>query len=225
MKTKRTKLVDRKLPNYTKGEEIMNMVSHIVGGAIGVAALILCIIFACIHHDGYALAGGIVFGISMILLYTISSVYHGLKKEMPKKVMQVIDHCTIFVLIAGTYTPILLCAVRKYNAPLAWSLFGIIWGLAILGITLNAIDLKKYRVFSMICYLAMGWCIIFTAPHLTLWLGKGGTLLLVLGGVSYTIGSILYLIGSKKHYYHFIFHLFVDIGSLLHFLCILLYVI
>jgi|SRR5574344_1698464 hemolysin III len=221
----RTKLKDRKLPDYTRKEEIMNMVSHIVGGAIGIAALVLCLIYAVKHHDGYAIAGSIVFGVSMILLYTISSLYHGLKPEMPKKVLQIIDHCTIFVLIAGTYTPILLCSIRRFNEPLAWTLFGIIWGIAILGITLNSIDLKNYKKFSMICYLAMGWCIIFTAPHLVEMLGKGGTSLLIWGGVAYTIGSVFYMIGPKKRYFHFIFHIFVDIGSILHFLCILLYVI
>lgn len=222
---KRTKLKERELPNYTKGEEIMNMVSHIVGGAIGITSLVLCLIFSAKHHNGYGIAGSIVFGISMILLYTISSVYHGLRKGTAKKVMQIIDHCTIFVLIAGTYTPVLLCSVRSYNNALAWSLFGIIWFFAALGITLNAIDLKKYKIFSMICYLLMGWCIIFTAPKLAPILGKGGMLLLIFGGISYTIGAILYMIGSKKHYFHFVFHIFIDIGSLLHFLCILLYVI
>lgn len=222
---KRTKLKDRNLPNYTKGEEIMNMVSHIVGGVIGITSLVLCLIFSVKHHNGYGVAGSIVFGISMILLYTVSSVYHGLRKGTAKKVMQVIDHCTIFVLIAGTYTPVLLCSVRTYNSSLAWSLFGVIWFFAILGIILNAIDLKKYKVFSMICYLLMGWCIVFTAPNLIPMIGKGGMLLLIFGGVSYTVGAILYLIGAKKHYFHFVFHIFVDIGSLLHFLCILLYVI
>lgn len=222
---KRTKLKERCLPNYTKGEEIMNMTSHIVGGVIGITSLVLCLIFSVKHHNGYGVAGSIVFGISMILLYTVSSVYHGLKKGTAKKVMQVIDHCTIFVLIAGTYTPVLLCSVRTYNSILAWSLFAVIWFFAILGIVLNAIDLKKYKIFSMICYLLMGWCIVFTAPNLTPMIGKGGMLLLIFGGVSYTVGAILYLIGAKKHYFHFVFHIFVDIGSLLHFLCILLCVI
>ena len=188
---KRTKLKDRNLPNYTKGEEIMNMTSHIVGGVIGITSLVLCLIFSVKHHNGYGVAGSIVFGISMILLYTVSSVYHGLRKGTAKKVMQVIDHCTIFVLIAGTYTPVLLCSVRTYNSSLAWSLFAVIWFFAILGIVLNAIDLKKYKIFSMICYLLMGWCIVFTAPNLTPMIGKGGTLLLIFGGVSYTVGAIL----------------------------------
>ena len=160
---KRTKLDERVLPTYTKGEEIFNMVSHIVGGAIGIAVLTLCVIFAAIHKDGYALASGIVYGVSLILLYTMSSIYHGLSPRCKgKKVLQVIDHCTIFLLIAGTYTPIVLCTIREYNTALGWVIFGVQWGFAALGVTLNAIDLKKYSVFSMICYLVMGWCIILT---------------------------------------------------------------
>ena len=156
---KRTKLDDRVLPVYTKGEEIFNMVTHIVGGAMGIAALVLCIIFC---HDGYGLFSGIVYGISMILLYTMSAIYHGLSPKLKaKKIFQIMDHCSIFVLIAGTYTPVLLCSIREVDAKWAWILFAVIWIMTVIGITLNAIDIKKYQTFSMICYLVMGWCIIF----------------------------------------------------------------
>ena len=138
------------------------MVSHIVGASIGLAVLTLCVIFAAIHHNGYGIASGIVYGVSLILLYTMSSIYHGLRADSKaKKVFQIIDHCSIFLLIAGTYTPFTLCTLREYNTALGWTIFGIVWGLAILGIVLNSIDIKKYKVFSMICYLVMGWCIIF----------------------------------------------------------------
>ena len=153
----RTKLMDRKMPDYTKGEEIFNMVSHIVGGALGVAVLVLGIIISAIHKNGYGLAGSIVFGVSMILLYTMSSVYHGLREGMAKKVLQVLDHCTIYLLIAGTYTPILLSAMRPIDPVSSWILLGVVWGLSAIAITLTAIDLKKYAVFSMICYIGMGW--------------------------------------------------------------------
>ena len=158
----RTKLKDRKLPDYTRGEEIFNMVSHIVGGAFGIVALVTCVVKAFLNGDPYQIVSAFIYGFSMIALYTMSSVYHGLKPEMPKKVMQVIDHCTVFILIAGTYTPCALCALREKSTPLGWTIFGIVWGVSALGITLNAIDLKKYNVFSIICYLALGWCIIFT---------------------------------------------------------------
>ncbi|MEI3394934.1 MAG: hemolysin III family protein [Clostridia bacterium] len=128
-------------------------------------------------------------------------------------------------MIAGSYTPFCLVSFREYNSILGWTIFGIIWFMAILGIVLNSIDIKKFRVFSMICYLGMGWCIIFTANLLPKLLGIPGVILLVLGGIAYSIGAILYGIGRKKKYIHSVFHLFIVLGSILHFFCILLYVI
>lgn len=222
----RTKLKDRILPDYTKGEEIFNMTSHIVGGSFGIVALVLCIVFAAIHHNGYAVVSSAIYGVMMIILYTMSSIYHGLKPERKaKKVFQILDHCSIFLLIAGSYTPFCLVTFREYNAVLGWTIFGIIWAIAILGITLNAVDIKKYKVFSMICYLGMGWCIIFTAKLLPKLLGIPGLVLLVSGGIAYTVGAILYGLGRKKRYMHSIFHLFILLGSILQFFCILLYVI
>ena len=158
----RQKLKDREMPFYTKGEEIFNMVSHIVGGGVGIVALTLCVIFAAIHKNVYGVVGSSVYGASMIILYTMSSIYHGLKPDlMAKRVFRIIDHCSIFILIAGTYTPICLVSLREYSPLLGWGIFGIVWGAAILGITLNSIDLKQYKTFSAICYLVMGWCIIF----------------------------------------------------------------
>ena len=221
----RTKLADRKLPKYTKGEEIFNMVSHIVGGALGVVTIVLCSVFGGIHHNAYGVVSGVIFGVSMIILYTMSSIYHGLKEGTAKKVFQVLDHCTIFLLIAGSYTPFCLCTLREHSPALGWTIFGIIWGVAILGITLNAIDLKKFKVFSMICYLAMGWCIVFKIGLLIELLRVAGFALLLSGGIVYTIGAILYGVGKKKKYMHSIFHLCVFFASLLHFLCVLLFVI
>ena len=221
---KRTKLSERVLPTYTKGEEIFTMVSHIVGGASGIAATVLCVIFAALHHNVYGVVSGAIYGATMIILYTMSSIYHGLHPNKAKKVFQILDHCTIFLLIAGSYTPFALCTFREYNTALGWTLFGIIWGVAILGIVLNAIDLKKYKKFSMICYLAMGWCIIVKLPLLISLLGIPGTILLVLGGIAYTVGAVLYGIGKKHKYIHSIFHLFIVLGSVLQFFTILIYV-
>lgn len=223
----RTKLKDRILPNYTKGEEIINTITHVLGAILGIIALILCVIVSTINKDGYALAGAIVFGASMILLYTISSIYHGLspKKDIAKKVFQVLDHCTIFILIAGTYTPILLTSVREYSPALAWTLFGIIWVVAIIGVIFNAIDLKKTKVISLICYLFMGWSIIFVGKDIIEILCKNAIILLLVGGILYTIGVIFYGLGKKIKYCHGIFHVFVYGGSLLHFLCILIYIL
>ena len=160
MKMKRTKLSERHLPTYSKGEEIMNMVTHIVGGAMGIAVLTLCVIRAAIHHNVYGIVSSAIYGACMIALYTVSSVYHGLRPNMGKRVMQVIDHCTIYFLIAGTYTPILFAAVRPVAPVTCWVLFGIVWGCAAVAATLTAIDLKKYSKFSMVCYIGMGWCVI-----------------------------------------------------------------
>lgn len=221
----RTKLKDRSLPEYTKGEEIFNSVSHILGGVLGVTTTVLCIVFSAIKHDVYAIVSSSIYGSSMIILYTMSSIYHSLKANTAKKVFQIIDHCSIYLLIAGTYTPFSLCTLREYSTALGWSIFGIVWGLAVLGIILNAIDLKSFRVISMILYLIMGWCIIFSIKIIFIQLGIGGFTLLLTGGISYTVGAILYGIGSKHKYFHSVFHVFVVIGSLLHFFCILFFVI
>ena len=222
----RTKLADRILPLYTRGEEIFNMVSHIVAAIMGIAAIVLCVVFSSMHNNSYGIASGIVFGITLLLLYTMSSIYHGLKPDLKaKKVFQVIDHCSIFLLIAGSYTPFTLCTLREYDPALGWSIFGIIWGMAILGVVFNAIDLKSYKSFSMICYLTMGWLIIFKINIVWEALGNIGFFLLLFGGIVYTIGAVLYGLGKKQKWMHSIFHLCCFFGSLLHFLCILLFVI
>ena len=222
---KRIKLKDRELPTYTKGEEIFNMTSHIVGGALGIVATVLCVVFAAVHGNGYGVVSGAIYGITMILLYTMSSIYHGLNPNRKSKtVFQILDHCSIFLLIAGSYTPFALCSIRENDPVAGWVIFGVIWFLAILGIVLNSIDLKRYKVFSMICYLAMGWCIIVKASLLPQILGTTGLVLLVSGGIVYTVGAIFYGLGKKCKYMHSIFHLFILFGSLLQFLCILLYV-
>lgn len=223
----RTKLIDRRLPDYTRGEEIFNMVSHIVGGGLGVLVCALCVIKAFLNHDAYQIVGAFIYGFSMIILYTMSSVYHGLKHQTAKKVMQIIDHCSVFILISGTYTPIALTALREHNPFIGWSVFGVVWGVSALGITLNAIDLKKYSLFSIICYLMQGWCIILTGKAAITSVGREGFLWLLAGGIAYTVGAVLYGIAGKKtvRYMHSVFHIFVVIGSFLQFIAILFYVL
>ncbi len=221
----RTKLADRKLPPYTKGEEIFNMVSHIVGGAFGIAALVLCVVAAALRRHPWGVVGGAIFGATMVCLYTMSSIYHGLRPNLAKKVFQVIDHCTIYFLIAGTYTPITLSAIRPVHPAIAWVIFGIVWGCCLLAATLTAIDLKRFQIFSMICYLGMGWCIIFFIKPTLDVLNTPAIVFLTTGGVAYTIGAILFGLGKKWKYMHSIFHLFVLAGSILHFFMIVLYVV
>ena len=222
---KRTPIDERKLPSYSRGEEIMNMVTHIVGGAVGIAVLVFGIILSAVHHNVWGIVGTSIYGATMIWLYTMSSIYHGLLPSRAKKIMQVLDHCTIYALIAGTYTPILLVAIRPVYPVLAWVCFGLEWGLLALTTTLTAIDLRKYRVFSMICYIFMGWLIIFVAPQAIEAIGLQGFWWLLAGGIAYTIGAILYGIGSKRPWFHSIFHLFVLLGSILQAVAILWYVL
>lgn len=219
----RTKLANRVLPSYTQGEEIMNMVTHIVGGGLGILALVLCVVRSATHHSPIGIVSSAIYGVSMIALYTMSSVYHGLRPCTGKKVMQIIDHCTIYFLIAGTYTPIVLCALRPAYPALGWSLFALQWGMAILAVVLTAIDLHSFRVFSMICYIGLGWCIIFFAPQAMETLTSPGFMLLLSGGIAYTIGAVLFGLGAKLRWMHSVFHLFVVLGSLLQFFAIFFY--
>jgi hemolysin III len=220
---KRLKLSERCLPDYTRGEEVMNMVTHIVGGALGIAALTLCVIFAALNGNVYGVVGSAIYGGCMVALYTMSSVYHGLRPCTGKKVMQILDHCTIYFLIAGTYTVVALSALRPMYPKLGWGMFAFQWALTSLAVTLTAIDLKKYNVFSMICYICMGWAILPFVKQALDVLTVPGFVLLLAGGISYTIGAVLYGIGSKKRWMHSVFHIFVVLGSLLQFLCILFY--
>lgn len=204
----------------------MNMVTHIVGGAFGLAVLPLCVIRAILRRGNYSdILGAAIYGSSMLVLYTMSSIYHGLRPSTGKKVLQIIDHCTIYFLIAGTYTPILLTGFIPMYPIIGWSLLALQWSLGILAAVLTAIDLKKYSIFSMICYIFLGWSIIFFVPQALQVLGKTGFLLILLGGISYTIGAVLFGIGAKVRWLHSVFHIFVVLGSFLQFLGIYLYVL
>ena len=216
---------DRKMPDYTRGEEIFNMVSHIVGAAFGVAALVLTVVFASLNQDPWTVVGSSIYGGSMILLYTVSSVYHGLHLNMGKRVMQVLDHCSIYLLIAGTYTPIVLGPIRESSPAWGWSLFGVVWGCAVLGIVFNAIDMKRFEKISMVLYLGMGWCVVMAAKPAILAVGLEGMLWILLGGIVYSIGAILYGLGVKHRYMHSVFHIFVGAGSILQFFGIFFHVI
>ena len=201
----------------------MNTVTHIVGGGLAVAALVLCVVRAALRSNVWGVVSSAIYGASMAALYTMSSVYHGLRPGMAKKVMQVVDHCTIYFLIAGTYTPLVLSALRPVYPGLAWGLLAFEWAMAALACALTAIDLRRYSVFSMICYIGMGWAVIpFARQTLTVMTGPGFWLLLS-GGIAYTVGAILYGLGSKLRWMHSVFHIFVVLGSVLQFFAVFLY--
>ena len=221
----RTPLAQRKLPDYTRANEMANMVSHIVGGALGIVILLSAIFIAVSQRNTWSLISGIAYALSMISLYTVSSVYHGLKPCMAKKVMQVVDHCTIYMLIAGSYTPILLVAVRPHFPLIAWGVFAAEWLLAAIGTVFTAIDHNRYGKFAMLCYIGMGWLVVLTLKSVWLSIGSAAMLWLFIGGVLYTIGAVLYGLGGKRPVLHSVFHIFVLLGSAAQAAAIVFYVL
>lgn len=222
---KRTPLKDRILPNYTNGEELSNSITHMIGVLMGAAVLALGIVIAAKKGSGLSLAGAIVYGVSMILLYTVSTLYHGLKHPVAKRVMQVIDHCTIYMLIIGTYLPILIAGVLPHDPRAAW--IGLIGEMifAAVGVTFSAIDHNKYNKLSMACYIGMGWMVLCILPQTIAAITVKGFIWLLAGGVVYTLGAVIYAIGKKKSVLHTVFHVLTLIGSGLQAVCILCYVL
>ena len=221
----RTKLSQRVLPCYSSGEELMNTVTHIVGGGLSCLMLIGCILKPILRGTLPDLVGTIIYGISLLCVYTISSIYHGLRPGIGKKVLQVLDHCMIYFLIAGTYTPITLIAIFPKFPLIGMVILSIEWGLGITAAVLTAIDLKMFRGFSMVCYIVMGWCLILFLPQALQSLTKNGFLLILYGGIAYTIGAVLFGLGTRIKWMHSVFHIFVILGSLLQFAGIYLYIL
>ncbi len=216
-KTARTPLKDRPFPNYSRKEEFWNSASHAVGVLCAIGMMVMAVTAPKCQNSTLALSCSIVYVGCLFITFLFSSIYHGLPKGMPKQVMRVIDHCDIFFTIAGTYTPIMLIGVLPINPTMAWSIFIVEWVFAVIGVVLNAIDLKKYATFSMICYLAMGWCVIISLRDTVLAMTWPGFAYILGGGVAYTIGAVLYLIGKKKPYRHFVFHIFVLLAAIIQF--------
>ncbi|MCH5188211.1 MAG: hemolysin III family protein [Oscillospiraceae bacterium] len=205
---------------YSIGEEIFSSVSHGIGALIGIAALVLMVVFAARAHNVYGVVSGSIYGATMILLFTMSTLYHAIQAPRAKKVFRVIDHCSIYLLIAGTYTPVMLCTLRQHGG---WAMFGVVWGVSILGIVLNSINLEKFKLISLISYIVLGWAVVTMWSPMRAGLPMAGIWLLISGGLVYMVGVIFYCL-KKIPYMHSIWHLFVLGGSVLHFLCILLYV-
>lgn len=211
------------IPYYSLGEILTNSISHGLGTIFGIVALIIVIIISVQKKNTIAIVSGIIYGVTMIIMYFTSCLYHALSsKRKAKKVLRVIDHCDIFVFIAGCYTPISLVLIGEEKG---WLIFSIIWIIAILGVVFNAIDLEKYQKPSTILYLLMGWFILLSYQTLKQVMHPTGIQLLIGGGIAYTIGALSYAIGTKVKYMHSIFHFLVLIGSILHFFCICLYVL
>lgn len=201
------------LPQYTIGEEIFNSVSHGIGIIFSLTALLLLLIL-----KPKTLQNSIcysVYGATLIILYTISTLYHALKVNNAKRIFRKLDHCSIFLLIAGTYTPI---SVLLIKGQIGLILLISVWSTAILGVVLNAIDVNKFSKFSLACYIIMGWAVIFAVKPLISSLSQKQLIWLFAGGISYTVGAIIYVIGKKIKYMHSIWHLFVLAGSICHFM-------
>lgn len=215
------KLSEIRLPNYSKGEEIFNAVTHGVGIVFAFIATIIGISYATRYSEKIGIIAVAIYGGAMLLLFSMSTLYHALQ-ENNKKIFRILDHCSIFLLIAGTYTPYTLITLKEDFGLL---IFGIVWLIAILGITLNIINMDKFAKLSMFCYILSGWVIILFFPTLISNLGKTGSILLLSGGIVYTLGAVLYGFGKKIKYFHSIWHVFILIACILQYFSILLFVI
>ena len=201
--------------------ERFNSISHLVGAALALAGLVVLVVFASLQGDPWKIVSFSIYGASLFLLYTLSTLYHSMRGRA-KKIFKKLDHVAIYLLIAGSYTPFTLVTLR---GTWGWTLFIIIWGLAIVGIIVDSRHKKGSRAIQMVIYLLMGWLILVAMYPLIQALPKGGLVLLVLGGVFYTSGIIFYALDDRMNHAHGIWHLFVLAGSISHYLAVLLYIL
>ena len=219
------------IPKYSLAEELLNAISHGLGAVFGVVALVLMLLKTCPGGDPFAIASSIIYGLSLIILFTISCVYHSLAKNNGKRVLRILDHDMIYILISGTYTPYMLVALRQYNVwnlgtgTVAYLMFALVYVFCFIGAVFNSINIKKYAKLSMACYIVSGWIVVSALPVLWNIITPWGVLLLLFGGIVYTIGAVLYGIGHKKKYFHSLFHLFVLIGAVLMFISVYCFVL
>jgi len=204
----------------SKMEEQLNAWTHGIGAALGIAALVLLIVYTD-STKPWSLFSVIVYGISIIVLFLASTFYHAVKGEKRKHYFRIVDHVSIYFLIAGTYTPVLLISLTD---SLGWPLFWTVWGIAAFGVILKLFFTGRFEIFSTLLYLVMGWLIIFDFSNLSDAIGPNGILWLFAGGLSYTVGIIFYAL-QKVPYFHVIWHLFVLAGAICHFFMIFLHVI
>jgi len=202
---------------YSLGEEIANAITHGVGAGLAVAALVLLVIYASIYGNAWHIVSFSIFGSTLIILYMSSTLYHSLTNERAKRLFRKFDHISIFLLIAGTYTPFCLVSLQGW---LGWTVFGIVWGCATVGIVFKSIHIGKLEMLSTIMYVLMGWVVVIAIKPLYSSMTQTGFALLVLGGISYTAGTIFF-IKDKIKYFHSIWHIFVLGGSILHFFAVM----
>ena len=205
---------------YTTGEEIANAVTHGIGALLAIVALVLLIVFSSMRGNATDVVSFSVYGTTLVILYLMSTIYHSLPRGKAKDVFEILDHSSIFLLIAGTYTPFALVTLKGAKG---WTIFGIIWGLALAGMVMKVFLVKKFVILSTLMYISMGWMAIFILKDIMMAVPMNGVILLVLGGVAYTVGAFFY-VWRKIPYHHAIWHLFVMGGSIFHFFAILLYV-
>jgi hemolysin III len=206
---------------YTIGEEIANSITHGIGAALSVAGLTLLVVLAAIYGDTWRVVSFSIYGSSLILLYLASTLYHSIQHHKVKRILRIFDHAAIYLLIAGTYTPFTLVSMR---GPWGWSLFGVVWGLALMGITFKTLFIGRYEKVATAAYVLMGWLVVVAFKQMVLTIPPGGIVWLVIGGVAYTLGVLFYA-WEKLPYNHAIWHLFVLAGSISHFFAILFYVL
>jgi hemolysin III len=206
---------------YSKKEEVANAITHGIGAILSIAALVLLIVFASIHGTVWHVVSFTIFGTTMLLLYLSSTLVHSFPSGKLKDLFEIFDHTSIYLFIAGTYTPFTLTIIK---GPLGWSLFGIVWGIALIGTIFKAFFTKKYVFLSTIFYIAMGWIIVIAWKPLLEGLSTGGIVLLIAGGLAYTIGTVFY-VWRAFPYHHMVWHLFVLAGTICHFFAVLLYVL
>lgn len=206
---------------YSRSEEIANSITHGIGIVFAVCALAVLAVFASLYGDAWHIISCSIFGATLILLYVASTLYHAVQRPETKSVLRILDHSAILVLIAGTYTPFTLVNLR---GPWGWSLFGVIWGLAVFGIVVETTRLRRYRTGLIALYVIMGWAVVAAVKPMLENVDRGGLWLLLAGGLAYTGGIVFYL-WQRLPYNHAIWHLFVLAGSVLHFFAILFYVI
>ena len=225
MENKEKGLAKIKIPKYSLSEELMSAISHGIGVILSIVILITCIVVSASHGNGVGVLASIIYGLSSIILYLISTLYHSLARNRAKKVFRILDHCSIYLLIAGTYTPFALITLRHVDAFTGWMVFATVWICAIIGIVFTSINMSKFKIPGLLLYLVMGWVVVFSLNTLYAGISHSALKYMISAGIIYTVGALLYCIGKKIKYMHSVFHVFVLVASFLFYLSIINYVL